>query len=397
LPPDATRADEAGGCQQEMKVLFATQYGVLAASSRTRVFQYLPYLQAQGIQARVITVLPDRGLGGSQVQVTRRPWSKLGYYLWAAWRTLGCGLQVWWAAREAEVLFIQKIIFPIPVRWLLRWRRPPVVYDFDDAIFTTEVRGRHWLAVWKHRRNATGLPAMLRLADHALVENEYTAAFAQGCCPQVSTITGPIDTRRYAAGSSAVAAREEVVLGWIGSATTAPYLQLIRAPLARLGRRFPQLRLRVIGAAAVDLEGLPVEAVPWSLEGEVEELRGFDIGLMPVPDDPWTRGKGGYKLLQYMAVGLPVVTSPVGINRRIVSDGETGFWAHTPEEWEERLARLIADPALRRQMGQRGRAAMEADYALEVSSRRLGEILRQVAGQRSRGLPLRPFSWAGGA
>lgn len=363
-----------------MKVLFATQYGMLAASSRTRVFQYLPYLQAQGIEAQVITVLPDRSLGGSQLQVTHSPWSKLRYYLWAAWRTLGCGLRVWWMARDAEVLFIQKIIFPLPVRWLLRWRRPPVVYDFDDAIFTTEVRRQHWLAAWKQRRNAAGLPAMLRLADHVLVENEYTAAFAANCCPQVSTITGPIDTRRYTGGEPA--ARDEVVLGWIGSATTLPYLQLIRVPLARLGRRFPQLRLRVIGAAAVELEGLPVEACAWSLEGEVEELRRFDIGLMPVPDDPWTRGKGGYKLLQYMATGLPVVTSPVGINCRIVRDGETGFWASTPEEWEERLARLIADPALRRQMGQRGRAAMEADYALERCSRLLGEILKQVAAKK---------------
>ncbi|MBI2505756.1 MAG: glycosyltransferase family 4 protein [Candidatus Latescibacteria bacterium] len=364
-----------------MKVLFVTQYGMLAASSRTRVFQYLPYLQAQGIQARVITVLPDRGLGGSQLQVTRSPWSKLAYYLWAAWRTFGCGLQVWWVARDAEVLFIQKVIFPAPVRWLLRWRRPPVVYDFDDAIFTTEVRRRHWLAAWKQRRNAAGLPAMLRLADHALVENEYTAAFAASCCSRVSTITGPIDTQRYGAGSPPPAGRDEVVLGWIGSATTLPYLELIRAPLARLGRRFPHVRLRVIGAASVELEGLPVEARPWSLEGEVEELRSFDIGLMPVPDDPWTRGKGGYKLLQYMASGLPVVTSPVGINCQIVRDGETGFWARTSEEWEERLARLIADPALRRGMGQRGRAAMEAGYALELSSRRLGEILRQVAGK----------------
>lgn len=365
-----------------MKVLFATQYGVLAASSRTRVFQYLPYLRAQGIEARVITVLPDRGLGGSQVQVTRSPWSKLGYYCWAAWRTFGCGLQVWWAARRAEVLFVQKVIFPAPVRWLLRWRRPPMVYDFDDAIFTTEVRGRHWLAAWKERRNAAGLPAMLRLADHVLVENEYTAAFAARHCPSFSTITGPIDTRRYTPGGAPAAVREEVVLGWIGSPSTLAYLQLIREPLARLGRRFPQLRLRVIGAAAVELEGVPVEAEPWTLEGEVEGLRGFDVGLMPIPDDPWTRGKGGYKLLQYMATGLPVVASPVGINCQIVRHGETGFWASAPQDWEEFLARLIADPALRRQMGARGRAAMETCYALELHARSLGRVLRQLAAKQ---------------
>ena len=367
-----------------MKVLFATQYGALAASSRTRVFQYLPYLQAQGIATRVITVLPDRSGGGSQLQVTRRPWSKLAYYAWAAWRTGWCGLQIWWAARDVEVLFIQKIIFPSPVRWLLRWRRPPVVYDFDDAIFTTEVRAQHWLAAWKQRRNAAGLPAMLCLADHALVENEYTAAFAARYCPRVSTITGPIDTARYRSEPRDAGRRQEVVLGWIGSATTLPYLELIRVPLVRLRRRFPQIRVRVIGAAAVELEGLEVEAVPWSLEGEVAGLRDFDIGLMPVPDDPWTRGKGGYKLLQYMAMGLPVVASPVGVNCQIVADGETGFWARTPEEWEERLARLVADPDLRRQMGARGRLAMEEGYALEGHSRGLAAILRQSAAGEPR-------------
>lgn len=390
-------APAATGDQPRLKVLFATQYGILAASSRTRVFQYLPHLQAQGIETRVITVLPDRGLGGSQVQVTRSPWSKLGYYCWAAWRTFGCGLQVWWAAREVEVLLIQKVIFPAPVRWLLRWRRPPVVYDFDDAIFTTEVRRQHWLVAWKQRRNASGLPAMLRLADHVLIENEYNAAFAAPHCPAISTITGPIDTRRYTPARELDAGRQEVVLGWIGSASTLSYLQLIREPLARLGRRFPQLRLRVIGARAVDLEGLPVEAQPWTLEGEVEGLRSFDIGLMPIPDDPWTRGKGGYKLLQYMATGLPVVASPVGVNRQIVRDGVTGFLAGTDEAWEEGLASLIADPALRRQMGRQGRAVMEIEYALEVHARGLARLLRQVAGQGSGKTRPRHLPGAGGA
>ena len=367
-----------------MKVLFVTQYGVLAASSRTRVFQYLPYLHQHGVQSSVITVLPDKGLAGSQILVTRDRWRKLCYYVWASYRTLRCGIQAWWRARAGDVLFIQKVIFPAPVRWLLRWRRPLVVYDFDDAIFTTEVRRKNWLAAWKQRRNATGLPAMLKLADQVLVENEYTAGFAARYCPEVSIITGPIDTDRYCVveGQEKKVA-EEVVLGWIGSGSTLSYLDLIRLPLKRLGQRFSHLRLRVVGAEAVDLEGIPVEARPWSLEGEVKELRGFDIGLMPIPDDPWTRGKGGYKLLQYMAVGLPVVTSPVGINQEIVRDGENGFWARDSAEWEERLARLIENPRLRCEMGRQGRAAMEANYALNISSRRLLDILRELGREDS--------------
>jgi glycosyltransferase involved in cell wall biosynthesis len=367
-----------------MRVLFATQYGYLAASSRTRVFQYLPFLQARGVETEVVTVLPDAGLAGSQVAVTRHPWRKLRYYLWAGWRTLACGLWAWWRARACDVLFVQKVVFPAPVRWLLRCRRPAVLFDFDDAIFTTEVRSRHWLAAWKQRRNAAGVPAMLRLADEALVENEYTAEYAAAHCPRVAIITGPIDTAYYRAAAGAARPVAEVVLGWIGSATTLPYLQMIEAPLARLCARFPQARVRVVGAGQAVLAGVTLEAKPWSLAEEREDLQGFDIGLMPMPDDPWTRGKGGYKLLQYMALGLPVVTSPVGINRQIVRDGESGYWARTPEEWEDRLARLIQDADLRRHLGQRGRAEVEATYALSLASERLLEILERRGRERRR-------------
>ena len=158
-----------------MRVLFATQYGNLAASSRTRVFQYLPHLHQRGIETAVITMLPDRGISGSQILVTRDRWRKLLYYAGASCRTLVGGLRAWWRARRFDVLVVQKVIFPAPVRWLLAWRRPAVLYDFDDAIFTSEVRQGNWLARWKQRRNRVGLPAMLKLADLALVENQYTA------------------------------------------------------------------------------------------------------------------------------------------------------------------------------------------------------------------------------
>ena len=365
-----------------MKGLFVTQYGNLAASSRTRVFQYLPFLQQEGVEAQIITVLPDERIDATQIQVARHKWRKLSYYLWASWRTFACGVRAWRRARTCDVLFVQKVIFPVPVRWLLRWRRPHMAYDFDDAIFTTEVRRQNWLSRLKERRNARGLPAMLRLADLALVENTYTASFAARHCPEVAIITGPIDTRRYCATGERARTNGEVVLGWIGSATTLPYLDLIAASLQRLVRRFPHVRLRLIGADSAPGKDLPIDAKPWHLEEEVDDLNSFDIGLMPMPDDPWTRGKGGYKLLQYMAMGLPVVTSPVGVNCEIVSDGENGFWARNPEEWEERLARLVADPHLCREMGRRGRATMEARYALDVSKERLFELLQKLARER---------------
>jgi glycosyltransferase involved in cell wall biosynthesis len=232
------------------------------------------------------------------------------------------------------------------------------------------------LARWKKRRNSAGLPAMLRLAGCALVENEYTATFAARYCAQVEVITGPIDTERYTAKQvERDNNKAEIVLGWIGSATTLPYLELIRDPLERLGRRCTHVRLQVIGAEYIDWSGIRVDAKAWNLAEEVEDLEGFDIGLMPIPDDPWTRGKGGYKLLQYMAMGLPVVTSPVGINREIVENGKSGYWACESQQWEACLGRLIDDEGLRRRMGQHGRSVVETRYALDVQAQRLVDLL----------------------
>lgn len=363
-----------------MKILFVSQYGRLAASSRTRVFQYLPYLSARGIEAQVLTILPDTAISGSQIHVTRSPLSKIRYYVWASWRTIICGLLAWFRARHVDVLFVQKVVLPAPIRWLFRLSKPIVVYDFDDAIFTTEQQaGGNWLMALKARRNARGVPAMLGLADRAIVENDYTGAFARKYCP-TTTITGPVDTTSYPphpSGDEPVNGGS-VVLGWIGSATTLQYLELIRRPLCRLGRRFPDLRLEIVGAEAPAMNGLTVQSRPWDLEREGEDLNGFDIGLMPIADDPWTRGKGGYKLLQYMASGLPVVTSPVGVNREIVTDGESGFWARDELEWEEKLARLVQDRDLREEMGRRGREAVEARYALSVHQERLLETLQSL-------------------
>lgn len=361
-----------------VRILFVTQYGVLAASSRTRVFQYLPYLRALGAECRVLTVLPE--IAGSQLMVTSQSWRKLLYYAWATWRTSLCGLRAFWYARKSDLVLIQKVILPAPLRWLFGRCRAPLVYDFDDAIFTTEVRRQNWLAAWKERRNSRGVPAMLQICQLAVVENDYTAAFAACHCPRTLQITGPIDTDHYRPGPDRD--RREVVLGWIGSASTLPYLDLIRAPLVELARRCPEVRLHIVGAAGAAIDGIETAAVAWTLEDEVAQLQEFDIGLMPMPDDPWTRGKGGYKLLQYMATGLPVVTSPVGINQQIVDDGGQGYWARSEEEWLERMLALVGDRPMRRRMGEAGRMRVEAVYALGIQQVELGRQLQALAGGR---------------
>ncbi len=365
-----------------MRILFVTQYGVLAASSRTRVFDYLPSIRTAGHECKVITVLPDAQIGGSQILVTRQMLRKLFYYAWAFGRTLLCGLRVVALARSSDLVFVQKVIFPSVVRLLLARVKTPLIYDFDDAIFTTEVRQKNWLAARKQERNARGVPAMLRMADLALVENQYTEHFARAHCRRVEIITGPIDTQRYAPAPGGLRA-DSVVLGWIGSASTLPYLEEIRPALEEIGRRFDHVRLHVVGASEFALQYMPVETKAWSLDSEVGDLRLFDIGLMPIPDDVWTRGKGGYKLLQYMAIGLPVITSPVGINCQIVDDGNDGFWAREQGEWVERIGELVVDEHLRRQMGLAGRAKVESIYSLDKAREKLLALMQETA----RGAP----------
>jgi glycosyltransferase involved in cell wall biosynthesis len=155
-------------------------------------------------------------------------------------------------------------------------------------------------------------------------------------------------------------------------------LDLIREPLEELGRRYAHVTLCLIGASSFEFDGLPMVTHEWSLNTEVTHLSRFDIGLMPLPEDAFTRGKGGYKLLQYMAMALPVVASPVEINREIVEDGENGFLADHSADWVVSLSRLIEDGDLRRRMGQSGRKKMEQDFSLQQSSQRLVGILQSM-------------------
>lgn len=363
-----------------MRVLFLTQYGPRAASSRTRVFHYLPFLRERGVDCDVITVLPDDLLDDAHLVASRHPLRKLRYYARALTRTWTCGARAVRRARDYDLLFVQKVILPAFLRRSLARCATPMVYDFDDAIFTTEIRSGHWLARFKEARNARGLPAMLGLARHAVVENDYTGDVARAHCP-VLTITGPIDTTPYRDVPPPAPAEQEaggLRLAWIGSGSTVAYLDRLAPLLQRLAGRIPGLRLLVVGAEW-SAPGVQVECRPWDLAREAADLTSCDVGIMPVPDDPWTRGKGGYKLLQYMAAGLPVVTDPVGINSEIVIDGETGFLAADEAGWEQALLRLAEEADLRRRMGVAGRERVEERYSLVSQQERLLAMLHDVA------------------
>jgi glycosyltransferase involved in cell wall biosynthesis len=202
-----------------------------------------------------------------------------------------------------------------------------------------------------------------------VVETDYNTEAAQQYCPRVVKIVGPIDTTRYHPALT-ISEATPLVIGWIGSPDTAGYLSAVYDVLSDLARTHP-LVLRTIGSGPLDISDVPVETFDWSLEDEVSLLQSFHIGIGPLPDNDWTRGKAGYKLLQYMAVGIPVVASPVGEHGRIVVNESTGFHATSDPEWRRSLATLIENPDLRVAMGRAGRARAEQVYSFEAATETL--------------------------
>jgi glycosyltransferase involved in cell wall biosynthesis len=252
-------------------------------------------------------------------------------------------------------------------------RRLPMVFDFDDAIYLPAHAEANPAARFLKRPGKAA--ELCRLARHVVVGNETLAGFARQHASAVTVIPSTIDTDAYTVRAHPPNARP--VVGWTGSGTTLPYLRLLPGALVRLRERV-DYELHVIGGE-LEIPGVDVKCRPWRAETEVEDLCQLDVGLMPLPDDEWTRGKCGMKALQYMGLAITPVVSPVGANLTIVEDGVSGFHARTEEEWVERIERLLRDPTLRARMGAAGRRAVEAHYSARVQAPRMARVLRAAA------------------
>jgi glycosyltransferase involved in cell wall biosynthesis len=215
-----------------------------------------------------------------------------------------------------------------------------------------------------------------------LAGNAHLAEYALRHNPRVSVVPTTIDTDAYVPAAAPPDQDGPPALGWTGSHSTVQHLDLL-APTLRALRRQLAYRLHVLGTSDYRLDGVEVRARAWSAATEVEDIRRFDVGLMPLPDDDWSRGKCGLKMLQCMALGIATVASPVGVNAEIVDDGANGLLASGAAEWLDRLTRLARDPDLRRRLGDNGRATVEERYSARVWAPRVGELLRQAAGRRA--------------
>ena len=351
-----------------MRLLMLPRYSALGASSRLRMMQYVPALRAAGIEVEVAPLLGDdyvRGLYAGSIPmatVLRSYWQRLRRVQ---------------AMDHFDVVWLEKETWP----WLPAWLELPLlrgctrlVVDYDDAVFHRYDAHSAWPV-----RALLGkkIDRIMQRANTVTAGNAYLADHARAAgSKNPQWLPTVIDLDRYPL-KPPMQKEGAVVVGWIGSPSTADYLHEVSAALAPL-QTAGRIRCVAIGARPDQLVGTPFQAEPWHEDTEVAQLQHFDIGIMPLPDAPWERGKCGYKLIQYMACSLPVVASPVGVNAELVVQGENGFLASSPAQWAEAIRVLLDDAEMRHRLGQIGRQSVERTYCLQAQAPRLMEMFKQV-------------------
>ncbi len=340
-------------------------------SQRFRIEQWEPLLRARGVE---ITFKPFET---KELNAVLYKHGQLAEKLRLVLKSFSRRFSEVRAAREYDAVYVLREAAllgpPLFERWIAR-TGVPFIFDFDDAVFVPYVSPSNgYLSYLKFPGKTRSI---CRLAAHVMAGNEYLADYAREVNDRVTIVPTTIDTAKYTVEPRA-GENEMPVIGWSGSYSTAQHLSTLRGALQRLARQ-EHFLLRVIGAPGFKIDDVNIETLPWRPETEVAELRTFDIGVMPLPDDQWSRGKCGLKALQYMAVGVPTVCSPVGVNTEIIQDDENGLIASTEDEWVEKLTRLLRSAELRQRLGRAGRATVDARYSASVQAPRVFQIIESV-------------------
>ncbi len=350
-----------------LRILLFSRYENRGSSSRLRFYQFLPYLQSRGIHVYPLPLFKDdylTALYSGKISISRI----LRSYIARIYRVL--------RENGFDLIWLEKELLPWLPWWLefvLLPRHLPIIVDYDDAVFHRYDTHRFSLV-----RGMLGkkIDEIMRRADIVVVGNEYLWHHAEDAgARRIELLPTVVDTDRYT--FQIAAPKRLITIGWIGSPSTTKHLRIVSSVLKEIVSTH-RTCIIAVGANAEQLKDLPVEVRPWSEETEVREILQFDIGIMPLPDGSFERGKCGYKLIQYMACGKPVVASPVGANRVIVHDGTEGFLTKDYSEWFQALGRLIRDHQLRARMGISGRKRVEEDYSLRVVGPKLHNLLCSV-------------------
>jgi glycosyltransferase involved in cell wall biosynthesis len=357
------------------RLLFVTPNPIESASERYRIYQFVPYLESVGFECEVRPFAARELFRAVQVGRTT---SQLFY---APFSCLKRAVDVY-AVPRYDMVIIHREAFPFfcpTIEKMVLRRHSRVVFSFDDAIYAghrdTPNKKYPWIYKMKY---GPGVNEVLTKSVHVIAGSHRLAEHARQFNPQVSIIPTVVDAKRYTYRAPATSA-ECLTIGWVGTRSTSPYLLDIAPVLRQLGEVFHgKIRFRMYGDPQLRLPVPSYETLPFLLESEIEDIGRIDIGIMPLPDNEWTRGKCAFKAIQYMALGIPTVSSPVGMASEIIKHNVNGLLASTPGEWFEALSRLIRDAELRRRLAEEGRKTVEAYYSLDLWAPRFANLLDQI-------------------
>jgi glycosyltransferase involved in cell wall biosynthesis len=322
-------------------------------------------LEQPSFRHRMRSLIPTLEAAGWQVRAERFPSGRYGLRTWERRSLL----------RAADVVVLHQIKLSAPEARLFAAFTRRRVFDVDDAIYVRKPRRLGDApdeSPWRKRKFA----ATCRWVDQVAAGNDILAGVARASARAVTVLPTSIDSAAYLPSA---AADEPPTIAWIGSPENLIYLEMIRPALAQLTIRHPTLKMRVICSRFPVWPEVNVECIAWSSATEAKSLAEAHVGVMPLTDDAWSRGKCAFKLLQYMAAALPCVASPVGANTEAVIDGVNGFHARGAEEWERSLESLIVSPELRARFGAAGRAHVESRYSMRAYRERYLHLLERLA------------------
>ena len=353
-----------------MKILFIVPYSTEGASNRFRVEQYLPYLDKEGMEYDIRPFVSSRFY---KILYSKKECvKKIFYFIQAFFNRI---LDIMRLGRY-DLVFIHRESCPFgpPVfEWLIHKLGKSIVFDFDDAIFLQNYNLAN--RFYSFLKFPSKTKEIIKMSSSVIVPNIFLKEYVCEFNKNAHIIPTPIDTDRFRIIEKS---SDKPVIGWIGSFTTAPYLKIVFNVMQRLSEKY-DFTLKIFGAGEIiNIPGVSVENYDWHLEKEEEYFQSIDIGIYPLTDTLWARGKAGFKAIQYMAVGVPVVASSIGMNKEIIRDGVSGFLVSSDQEWFDRISRLIEYPALRKKMGFAGREAVEEKYSVKINAPKYLEIIKRI-------------------
>jgi glycosyltransferase involved in cell wall biosynthesis len=347
--------------QKNKNILFiGILYSKRSPSQRFRYEQFIPLLEANGYECHLKWIINKEDelsfYKGSLLD-------KLFVFIKSTFRLIKIVISL----EKYERIFIQREVYYLGTSFFeyLLSRKAPIIYDFDDSIWLPNISENNKKLAFLKNPNKT--KQILKLAHSVIAGNQFLADYAVQFNQNITIIPTCVDTQKFKP-SEHKSHQDKIIIGWSGSHTTIPHLELLLPTLEKIKLKFgDKIDFLVIGDPYFKYPALNIQGIAWSETSEVQNLSKIDIGIMPLPNDEWSKGKCGFKGIQYMAMEIPTIMSPVGVNTEIIQDNINGFLADSEEEWLEKLTLLIENPTMREKIGKMGRKTVVEKYSIDAN------------------------------